>query len=133
MVNDKDYKYILEVDSEIKKIQDFDLLLERILLEARKVVNADAGSIYVREMIEKEGAKVEELAIKYSQNDTLQKKLPLGQKLAYSVFTVPINEKTISGYCAFTKELVTVQSPDSEAFICNTEKGVPSKAFLIAS
>jgi hypothetical protein len=36
---------IIEIDSELNEIQDLDLLLERILLEARKVVHADAGSI----------------------------------------------------------------------------------------
>lgn len=92
---------IIRLDSELNQIQDLDLLLERILLEARRVVRADAGSIYV-----KEGEK---LAIKYSQNDTLQKALPPGQKLIYSVFTIPINEKTISGYCALTQEILNVE------------------------
>lgn len=91
---------IIEIDSELNQIQDLDLLLERILLEARRVVHADAGSIYVSE-----GDRV---VIKYAQNDTKQKELPPGQKLIYSVFSVPINEKTISGYCALTKTLVNV-------------------------
>ena len=113
-----DFKSILKRDSELKQIQDFDLLLEQILLESRKVVNADAGSIYVRETVE-EGVSQEKLVIKYSQNDTLQKELPPGQKLAYLVFTVPINETTISGYCAYTKKLVNV--PDAY----NLPPGVP--------
>lgn len=91
---------IIRIDSELNQIQDLDLLLERILLEARKVVHADAGSIYVKEN--------DLLVIKYAQNDTKQKELPPGQKLIYSVFTVPVNEKTISGYCALTKKLVNV-------------------------
>ncbi|MCA1950556.1 MAG: HD domain-containing protein [Treponema sp.] len=101
---------IIRLDSELNQIQDLDLLLERILLEARHVVHADAGSIYV-----KDGDR---LAIKYSQNDTLQQALPPGQKLIYSVFSIPINEKTVSGYCALTKEILNVQDvynipPDS--------------------
>ncbi len=91
---------IIEIDSELNQIQDLDLLLERILLEARRVVHADAGSIYVTEG--------DRLVIKYAQNDTKQKELPPGQKLIYSVFSVPISEKTISGYCALTKALVNV-------------------------
>ena len=114
-----DLKYILQIDSELKQIQDFDLLLERILEEARKVVNADAGTIYTKQIVEEYDAKTEKLAMKYSQNDTLQKKLPPGQKLAYSLFTVPISDKTISGYCAFTKEIVNV--PDAY----NLPDGVP--------
>jgi HD-GYP domain-containing protein (c-di-GMP phosphodiesterase class II) len=103
-----DFKFILQLDSELNQIQDLDLLLERILLEARKVVHADAGSIYVKEMVEKNRQKTERLAIKYSQNDTLQKKLPPEQKLIFSVFTIPINEETISGYCALNQTLVNV-------------------------
>jgi len=102
---------VMEVDSELIQIQDLDLLLERILLEARNVLHADAGSIYVKETIVENGEKVEKLAIKYSQNDTTQKGLPPGQKPIFSVFTVPINDKTISGYCALTQQLVNI--PDA--------------------
>jgi HD-GYP domain-containing protein (c-di-GMP phosphodiesterase class II) len=95
-----DFKSILQLDSELYRIQDLDMLLERILLEARKFAHADAGSIYIKED--------DKLAIKYSQNDTLAKDLPVGQKLIYSLFTVPINEKSISGYAALTQEVVNV-------------------------
>jgi HD-GYP domain-containing protein (c-di-GMP phosphodiesterase class II) len=109
MVNrGNDVKSIIGLDSELNQIQDLDLLMERILLEARKVVRADAGSIYVNEPVEEQGLVIEKLVIKYSQNDTLQRKLAPGQKLIYSVFAVPINEKTISGYCAFAGRLVNV-------------------------
>jgi len=110
---------IFEIDSELIQIQDMDLLLERILFEARRVLHADAGSIYVKETAEENGEKVDKLAIKYSQNDTSQKELPPGQKLIYSVFSVPITEKTISGYCALTQQLVNV--PDCY----NLPAGVP--------
>lgn len=89
---------IIETESYLYKIQDVDVLMEQILTESRKVVHADAGSIYV-----KDG---ERLAIHYAQNDTLQKRLPPGQKVVYSYFSFPINEKTISGYCALTNQLV---------------------------
>ncbi|MDR2404085.1 MAG: HD domain-containing protein [Spirochaetaceae bacterium] len=108
---DPDFKSILEIDSELNRIQDFDLLLEHILLEARKVVRADAGSIYIRENVKEKGRVTERLVIKYAQNDTIQKNLPLGQKMIYSVFPVEINDKTVSGYCALTKKLVNV--PDA--------------------
>lgn len=107
---------IIRIDSELNQIQDLDLLLERILLEARRVVRADAGSIYV-----KEGDR---LVIKYAQNDTKQKELPPGQKLIYSVFSVPISEKTISGYCALTGKLVNVPDvyaiPEDAPYSFNT-------------
>jgi HD-GYP domain-containing protein (c-di-GMP phosphodiesterase class II) len=97
----KKLRDIISLDSELNKIQDVDILLERILLEARRVVNADAGSIYVK--------RGEELIITYAQNDTKQKELPPGEKLIYNIFTVPINEKTISGYSAATGKAVNVE------------------------
>jgi HD-GYP domain-containing protein (c-di-GMP phosphodiesterase class II) len=102
------FKSIIQLDSELNQIKDVDLLLERILLEARKVVRADAGSIYVKGKREKNGEKVEILEIKYAQNDTTQKSLPPGQKMIYNVFSVPIDEKSVSGYCALTGKLVNV-------------------------
>jgi hypothetical protein len=83
---------IISLDSELNKIQDVDILLERILLEARRVVNADAGSIYV--------VQDDKLVINYAQNDTKQRELPPGRKLIYRVFTVPITTKSVSGYAA---------------------------------
>jgi len=105
---DPDLKNIIKLDSELSQIQDLDLLLERILLEARKVVRADAGSIYVVEKVKNGDETVEKLAIKYAQNDTMAKDLEPGQKLIYSVFALPISEKNIAGYCALTKKLVNV-------------------------
>jgi HD-GYP domain-containing protein (c-di-GMP phosphodiesterase class II) len=99
---------IFEIDFELRKIQDLDLLLERILLEARKVVHADAGSIYVKQAAEENGETVETLYFKYAQNDTVQKSIPPGQKLIYSTFSQPINEKSISGYCALTGKIIDV-------------------------
>lgn len=93
---------ILEVDGELNDIQDLDLLLERILESGRKAVCADAGSIYVVEG--------EELAIRHSQNDTLSKNLPPGQKLIFSYFKIPINEETISGFVA--SQGVAINVPD---------------------
>ncbi|MDR0689130.1 MAG: HD domain-containing protein [Spirochaetaceae bacterium] len=102
------YRSLISLDYELNQIQDLDLLLERILLEARRVVHADAGSIYVKELVWEQDRKVEKLRIKYAHNDTLQKKLPLGHKLVYSVLSLDINEKTISGYCGVIKEPVNV-------------------------
>jgi HD-GYP domain-containing protein (c-di-GMP phosphodiesterase class II) len=112
MVIDKNsLRGIIEIDSELNTIQDVDILLERILFETRRVVNADAGSIYV-----KEGDK---LAIKYSQNDTKQKELKPGEKLIYNIFSIEISDKTVSGYVALTGNLVNI--PD----VYHLPQGVP--------
>jgi HD-GYP domain-containing protein (c-di-GMP phosphodiesterase class II) len=108
MDSEVDFKNIIRLDSELNQIQDYDLLLERILYEARKVVHADAGSIYITVPTEEGEEGPEKLAIKYSQNETIQKKMPPGQKMIYSIFTVLINEKSISGYCAFKRTLINV-------------------------
>jgi HD-GYP domain-containing protein (c-di-GMP phosphodiesterase class II) len=101
-------KSIFEIDFELRKIQDLDLLLERILFEARRVVHADAGSIYVKQTVEEDGESIDKLFFKYSQNDTVQNSLPPGQKLIYSTFSMPINEKSVSGYSALTGKIVDV-------------------------
>jgi HD-GYP domain-containing protein (c-di-GMP phosphodiesterase class II) len=107
-----DYKSIISLNSELNKIQDLDLLLERILLEARKVVKADAGSIYVKEKYYEDNKPVDKLVIKYAQNDTLRKNTPLGKKMNFSIFSNPfamrIDEKSISGYCALTGKIINV-------------------------
>ncbi len=101
MTHDADrLRNTITLDSELNKIQDADILLERILREARNVVNADAGSIYISDG--------ERLTINYAQNDTKQAALPPGQKLIYKVFTVPINTKSISGYAAATGEPLSI-------------------------
>jgi response regulator RpfG family c-di-GMP phosphodiesterase len=100
-IKNEEVQEIIRIDSELNKIRDYDLLLERILLEARRVVNADAGSIYVREG--------DQISIKYAQNDTKQRSLPPGEKQAYPHFSIPINDKTISGYVAMTGKLVNIK------------------------
>jgi HD-GYP domain-containing protein (c-di-GMP phosphodiesterase class II) len=108
MRKETDFKNIIRLDSELNQMQDFDLLLERILYEARKVVKADAGSIYITVPTEAGEDGIEKLSIKYSQNDTIQKNLPQGQKMIYSIFSVLINEKSISGYCALKRTLINI-------------------------
>ena len=108
MKEETDYKFLIRLDSELNQIQDFDLLLERILYEARMVVRADAGSIYITVPTEENEEGTEKLAIKYSQNDTFQKDLQPGQKMIYTIFSVFINEKSISGYCALKRTLINV-------------------------
>ena len=95
-------KEIIRLDSDLQNTQDLDILLEKILYQARTFVNADAGTIYLK--------RGNELVFSYTQNETLQKKLPAGQKLIYSVFSYEISRKSISGYVAETRE--TLNLPD---------------------
>ncbi len=79
---------------DLSRVQDLDIMMERILTEARRFANADAGSIYIREK--------DLLHFAYTQNDTLQQRLAKGEKLIYSTFHMPINEESIAGYVAAT-------------------------------
>ncbi|MEN6467057.1 MAG: HD domain-containing phosphohydrolase [Syntrophaceae bacterium] len=92
---------LINIGIEINQIKDLDILMEKILGEARRFVNADAGSIYIREK--------NDLKFSYTQNAALQKKLPEGAKLIYSRFTIPIDTNSIAGYAASTGETLNIE------------------------
>jgi len=101
MINEAErLKEIIRLDTELSTVQDLDILLERILTEARRITNADAGSIYIRDE--------DDLVFSYAQNDTMQKKLPPGQKLIYLTFRMKINTHSIAGYVASTGKSLNI-------------------------
>lgn len=87
---------------ELNQVRDVDILMERVLECARSFVNADAGSIYIR------NKDTDTLQFTYTQNDTLQKRLPRGEKLIYATFTLPIDTESMSGYVATTGRLLNI-------------------------
>ena len=88
MLSEKEkFDLVTQIRLDINRVKDVDLLLERILINARKFFNADAGSIYL-----KQG---DQLQFSYTQNDTLQRRLGPGKKLIYTTFTIPITNKSI--------------------------------------
>ena len=87
---------------ELNQVRDLDILMERVLECARIFVNADAGSIYIRNKDD------ETLQFTYTQNDTLQERLPKSEKLIYATFSLPINRESISGYVATTGQLLNI-------------------------
>jgi len=93
-------KTVLNLGLEISQIKDIDLLLEKILGEARAFTNCDAGSIYVRHG--------DVLRFSYTQNDTLQRQLPPGRKLPYSTFSIPIDSTSIAGYVAANGNILNI-------------------------
>jgi response regulator RpfG family c-di-GMP phosphodiesterase len=94
---------IIQIGIEVAQIKDLDILLEKILSEARLLVTADAGSIYIKEE--------NTLKFSYSQNETLRKKLGPGKKLIYTTFSMPITTKSIAGFVALKGELLNI--PDA--------------------
>ena len=81
---EKKLQRIIESEKILNEIQDMDVLLERVLTEARGIVHADAGSIYILEN--------NILKIRYAQNDTQQRKLGAGQKLPFKYLSLPVDE-----------------------------------------
>ena len=101
MLNEKQkLDTLMVLGIELNRIHDIDILLERVLTRARQFVNADAGSIYIRE-----GNR---LNFAHSQNASLQKQLPAGEKLIYSTFSVPIDPTSIAGYAAATGKMLSI-------------------------
>ena len=139
---------MLESGRRINEIKDTDVLLKQILTEARKIVNADAGSIYVLEektdnrvsvsdlpsfefmsgtsvytLSEEDRRKYfrnRQLRIKYAQNDTKDQD-------DYKNFAFNVSEKSISGYSIFSGEILNIDDaysigPDkSYSFDKNTD------------
>jgi GAF domain-containing protein len=106
----KKLKEMLRISSDFSNIKDIDILLEKILLEARKMVNADAGTIYT-----KEDAL---LHFSHAQNNSLQARLPKGEKLLYKSFSIMIDEYSIAGYVASTGEILNIPDVSKIAEDC---------------
>lgn len=102
MLSEKEkLELIASLGIELNQINDLDILLERVLFRARQWVNADAGSIYISDG--------KNLRFEYTQNETLQSQLAEGEKLIYSTFTIPINDKSIAGYVALTGQAINLK------------------------
>lgn len=103
MLSEKEkFDLITQISLDVNEVKDIDLLLDRILTNARKFFNADAGSIYL--------TAGDELKFSYTQNNTLQKRLKKGRKLFFNTFTIPINNHSIAGFVA--RNLKALNIPD---------------------
>jgi HD-GYP domain-containing protein (c-di-GMP phosphodiesterase class II) len=98
----KDVNELLVTIENIYHIRDLDSLLESILLEARRFVNADAGTIYLTA-----GGR---LYFSYVQNDTLFSKSDHKDKYLGGVNSLPIDRGSIAGYVAMTGESLLIDN-----------------------
>ncbi len=96
---------IAELQQELAKVNDLDLLLEKTLTLARECTGADAGSVYIRD-----GGR---LVFSHTQNETLRRRLPEGKKLVYQTFTIPIDSGSIAGCVAQKGRVLNI--PDAYA------------------
>lgn len=85
---------LLDFGLDISQIKDIDVLLEKILTEARRFTDCDAGTIYI-----KDGTV---LSARYSQNDTINAQLAPHRKSVYSSIIIKVDNTSIAGYVAAT-------------------------------
>lgn len=106
---------ILKINEKISHIKDLDSLLDRVLLEARAITNADAGSIYL--------VKGDKLTFEYVQNDTLLQKDKRSKKYLYSKQEIEIDNASISGYVALNRKSLVIDDvyrlPDDVPYTFN--------------
>ncbi len=90
---------LLGFNEELAELRDVDAILDRILLQARSVARADAGSIF---LVEGDG-----LRFSYVHNDTLFDEGHPREAL-YADLKVPIDERSIVGYAAKTRSPLAI-------------------------
>lgn len=90
----KTLQQLLDFGLDISQIKDIDVLLEKILTEARRFTECDAGTIYI-----KDGTI---LSARYSQNDTVNTELAPHRKSVYSSIIIKVDNTSIAGYVAAT-------------------------------
>lgn len=91
---------LLTTVENIYHIRDLDTLLERILIEARRFVRADAGTLY----LEAKG----KLYFSYIQNDTLFINETAEQKHIFARNSLPVDKTSLAGYVAVSGEPILV-------------------------
>lgn len=93
------------IAEEFSRIQDRDILLTRVLTEARRLTTADAGSVYLREGTE--------LVLYFPQNDTLMRRAqPRDQgvrRLFYTHQRLPLSTESIAGAVATTGRALNIE------------------------
>jgi putative two-component system response regulator len=96
-----DFEKLLNVGIALSSIHDLEKLLDLILQEARRLTQADAGTLYL--------VKDRQLIFKVSQCQSLIKKFgEAGMRQMYQSFSLPISKESIAGYVALTKTVLNI-------------------------
>jgi HD-GYP domain-containing protein (c-di-GMP phosphodiesterase class II) len=110
-------KSIAEVDESLNQIQDIDILIERILAEARELTRCDAGSVMLRDG--------DDLSLSFVQNDTLARRLEKGKSLVVKSLRIPVHGRSIAGYTATSGRTVVIDDvyaiPGDKPYAFNQE------------
>ena len=89
----------LQTMEELNQLLDVDGILDKVLLEARQMADADAGTIFLLDK--------GELQFSYVQNDTLFKE-DATNKMIYADYALPVDESSIVGYVALSGEPLAI-------------------------
>ena len=92
-------KDILKTIDNLQQLKDISSILDTVLLEARKLAHADAGTIFL--------ATQSGLTFNYVQTSTLALKTDIIAS-HYRYYTLPIDKSSIVGYCAATGDQITI-------------------------
>jgi response regulator RpfG family c-di-GMP phosphodiesterase len=96
----RDPTRLLQIVEDIFYIKDLDTLLEKVLFEARKFVNAEAGTLYL--------ARGRYLYFSYVQNEALFREDHPKDKYIYSNKRLVIDRNSLAGYVASTKDSLLI-------------------------
>jgi len=91
---------LLETGRALSKERNIDTLLELILRKSRELTSADAGSIYVVELMRGEEAEPQRLRFKLSQNDSCE--------FESKEFTMPVSSTSIAGAAVLSKRSINI-------------------------
>lgn len=83
--------HVLDIFTSLRELRGMDAILDRILLEARKLCHAEAGSIFL--------VKGDQLAFSIVHNDFLFNSYGINKHL-YLDAMLPIDDRSIAGYTA---------------------------------
>ena len=105
---------IAMLGNELSRIQDIDILTERLLDEARHILGADAGAAFLVEG--------ESIRLTHAQNESFSDPETL-ERLKRSAVNLPVNSRSLVGWVVQTGELVNVEDvyslPGNAAFSFN--------------
>ncbi len=89
---------MVQVGLDLNKVQDFHVLMDRILSEARHLTHAEAGTIFMRE--------AKNLRFAYAQNDTLASQGVESPR--FNTYTLPVSDHSIAGWVGASGETVNI-------------------------
>jgi len=90
---------ILKIIEELNTLKDVDAILDKVLIEARQMTSAEAGSIFLVEG--------NTLRFCYVHNDTLFSGTDEAKNI-YTDYSIPITEESIVGYVAMTAKTLII-------------------------